>query len=120
MTTALKKLIADNKWRPIEERPKDGNWFLANYAHGEMRAHNEPPNCVMGEWREIDGRWRGCGGLRGFPTHFRPLPDDRLAKACEVLLGALQIMAEDKRFLGIPIRAMNALARAEEIAKGGE
>lgn len=96
MTDAIRELIEANKWRPIEEAPKDGRWFMA-YQHSEYD--------VVGEYTGWVGTVRYELKNDQFPElmksngeferevytakHFRPLPDDRLARVCEVLLAAL-------------------------------
>lgn len=71
---ALSRLRADGEgWRPIEEAPKDGTWFIA-------MQNGETYPC---EWRveepdegpPHEGWWDHFNSSFEEPTHFRPLPD---------------------------------------------
>lgn len=106
MTTPLTKLIADNKWKPIAEAPRDGTLFIAKGKSG-MRGFI---NCLRYSFRSPDGAWYG----KDCVTHFRPLPDDnRLARVTEVFLEAMNLH-EHMNWVGA------ALERATAIAEGKE
>jgi hypothetical protein len=73
MTIPLTKLIAENKERPIAEASRKTN----------SRFLLKIDTCwVVGFWNGFS--WEGeDDGLLLYPTHFRPLPDDRLAFVAE-------------------------------------
>lgn len=137
--TSLEKLIADNKWQDIKDAPKDGTRILA------MTTNNKFYVCRWeGWWFWADWVIYGEGsddrvvaGKECKPTHFRPLPDDRLAKVCEVLMKVvahaatcLKFMSDDFAIECRPGEATatgtlsdqlkEALQQAEEIARGDE
>lgn len=93
MTTPLTKLIAENKERPIAELPKDigRTMFLAraiDVCNGftDGKPYTTDYYCVWAEPAGTFARWN-----HNFPpTHFRPLPDDRLARVTEFLLDELE------------------------------
>lgn len=89
MTDAINKLIDDNLWRDISEAPKDDSLVLVNsgYAHDAWQH-------VTAHLR--NGRWMiACSHSIAKPTHFRPLPDDRCAKALRVATQNLEYIREE-------------------------
>lgn len=89
MTTPLTKLIEENKERPIAEAPRDGRDLLF-YSPDYGGKH-------FIDWLTFDGE---LGVRDAIPTHFRPLPDDRLARVTEALVHsyhyAMQILEKGK------------------------
>lgn len=113
--SALEKLIEENRWRPIEEAPKDGTEF--EYKTSEnLRG--------LATW--IDGSWFSfaCDATSGLSidgmeaTHFRSLPDDRLAEVCEVLMEEFGKIATNAYHFVDKEDIKQILAKAEAIAKG--
>lgn len=125
MTEAIRKLIEDNRWRPIEEAPKDKEilalcndtkecfvvqWMKSIVDDSEMwvtaRAYDEESGQVV----------IGCR-----PDKWMPLPDDRLAEVCEALLTSLNNITcyekEDSAKAAVKL-AKHYLEKANEIAKG--
>lgn len=97
--TNLEKLIADNKWRPIEEAPRDGTEIelLVPLKWGKQALSKKEPRVGTGDyhagaywWDSDHYYWTNrIAQLTTLPTHFRPLPDDRLAKCAEVMMGVI-------------------------------
>ncbi len=116
MTTPLTKLIAENKERPIAEAPRDGTEVIARNQYNDVTAAYY--SAATNEWHySMAGDWQFCG-----VTHFRPLPDDRLADICAVFLDALQHIeanARDTTQYEVAIAA-NAIRNATAIAEGKE
>jgi len=125
MTTPLTKLIADNTWKPIAEAQKDGTDIMLiipsitpPFDFGYFSAER---NLFEGRSFKSD-----YDALKYLPTHFRPLPDDRLARVTEVLLDALnrigQPIPSDATAEEITCRliAQEALELATAIAEGKE
>lgn len=116
MTTALEKLIADNKLRPIEKVPGEPCDSTCDFLLADSTEFDD--GVIIGH------RWKGvwCNSQTNEPfaaKRFRHIPDDRLAEVCEVLLKsikeALEINEGVSGFLDTGLRV--ALARADEIAK---
>jgi hypothetical protein len=114
MTTPLTKLIADNKWNPIEENPKE-----AEKTHYLLLSDDD---CIdKGFW---DGERWNTETLFIYPTHFRPLPDDRLALVTEVLLEALNnLVSKSDDYTPVPLAILiengrRAIQQATTIAEG--
>jgi hypothetical protein len=89
----LTKLIADNKERPIADAPKDGKFIIVS--------NPDDPDCnpcVVKENNEIDPYWEmsesngwdADSQLPYIPTHFRLIPDDRLALVAEVIVDGVK------------------------------
>lgn len=127
MTTKQKdpliQLIEDGKWRDIESAPRDGRYIVFKW----IAKDNPRTNCDILSMGciEPDDYW-DCEGWTASkllddhnikPTHFRPLPDDRLANVCEVLLEGLEELSDSLygRTKGI---ADKTLQRAREITEG--
>ncbi len=75
---ALTKLIAENKERPIAEAPRDGSDVILRFECGGLIVASW--DCEKEVW-DCGDRWLEDDEL----THFRPLPDDRLALVAECL-----------------------------------
>lgn len=162
MTEAIKKLIEDNRWRPIEEAPKNKKVIVkymnrlnlerrvmaALYRAGTLQADD----CYDGDDIDDNGyfledRWHEeCESnpdgtiyrVEGIPTHFRTLPDDRLAEVCEVLVVGLMEVLEiyagidgfipataPEAYQALIIQEMyreasKSIEKANEIAKGND
>lgn len=142
MTTELEKLIEESRWRDIEDAPKGKRVLIAGInSNGKTRTLNaeyiekhsllcDSDDIDYGDefngelyspegWYEyIDSYSDWCYyPLEIKPTHFRPLPDDRLADACRVLLDAMRDI--DVHGNGaFDEKAEIALQSAEQIAKG--
>lgn len=104
-TEALEKLIADNRWRDIEEAP-------ALTIVQVLTKEGDNAYCSKSE----AGLWLSRGGREA--THFRPLPDNRIADVCRVLVGQ---MVHFSRVLDDPNHkqeAIEALEKANAIATG--
>lgn len=111
MTTPLTKLIEENKWRPIEEAPTPNVDLLCRCDDSlELLRYVE-----KNHMRNNESGWFEAYSLRGKynPTHFRPLPDDRLALVTEVLLDAMKLH-DHMNWVSADLQ------RATEIATGGE
>lgn len=112
----IEKLIQDGLWRDISEAPRDVNVIVTD---GRCSADAywwvndwEPCNVSSGD-PELD-----CS-ITFKPTHFRPLPDDRLANALKVAVGALKdISMANVEVVDEIVDA--ALAEIERIAEGGK
>ena len=115
MTTPLTKLIEENKERPIEEAPRDGTMVLL--YDGDTRAWNKP---IGGHWcKKVNGwasEWN-CTPLSE-QTHFRPLPDDRLARCFEILLNAALSAKEQNHIYEAAADIEIALQEITAIAEG--
>jgi hypothetical protein len=91
MTPEIQRLIEDGRWQPIENAPKDADILLLGeqcHAVAYWWVNEWSPCSVLSSDSELD-----CG-LSFEPTHFRPLPDNRLADALEVAVRALQNQQE--------------------------
>lgn len=106
---AIDDLIAANEWRDISEAPREPSVWVLFQAHG---------------YQEI-GFWNGKymhtrhSGERFWPEPiegFRPLPDDRCAKALRVAVEALD--AFQRGDVAIQRIVADALQQIEQIAKG--
>ena len=114
MTIPLTKLIAENKERPIAEASRKTN----------SRFLLKIDTCwVVGFWNGFS--WEGeDDGLLLYPTHFRPLPDDRLALVTEVLLEALNnLVSKSDDYTPVPLAILiengrRAIQQATTIAEG--
>lgn len=107
MTTAIRKLIAENKERPIAEAPRDGRAILAKGEDGNWYITFWEVSLCGGwsqEWldRWHNGRAEWWNNNQRNYTHFRPLPDDRLANAFSIILehvaGAIEDLKDDGGF----------------------
>ena len=140
MTTPLTKLIAENKMRPIEARPN----YDDQPARQIIRLSGASTHSGASWAREVIGE--ACISTKtkeGYSeedlkrlcligdidrksvsiTHFRPLPDDRLARVTEVLLEGMnkvlnRAMVHDHE--GYEEIAKNAIKQATAIAEGKE
>lgn len=82
LRAALATLEAQ-RWRPIEEAPKDGATQLLLFGEQEDRprdmVHMKGARVFSGYWDAIDEAWCSTGstwaGPFYNPTHWRPLPD---------------------------------------------
>lgn len=121
MTEAIEKLIAANRWQPIEEAPKDGEDVVLLIPGSVIPI--TIGHCLDGDWFPQDETTLDGNMLIPEPTHFRALPDDRLADVCQELLS---IIIEVEKMLphgeGTPakLHIYNRLQRANEIANIGE
>lgn len=105
MTTPLTKLIAENKERPIAGAVRGQVYILkgvdaygtAGYTVSKMR--------------------HDCNG---YYTHFRPLPDDRLARCFEILLNAAISAKEQNHIYEAAADIEVALQQITAIAEGKE
>jgi len=127
----IEKLIADSRWQDIEEAPKGDEHFILIHQP-EMMKPNMSVVFFDHDWGR-DGWWMCCDGknielpLRGDPpSRFHPLPDDRLADVCAVLLEGLGKVVdtwnEGKNpyvdAAAMVFDAQAALQKANQIAKG--
>ena len=87
MDESIQKLINDGRWQPIKGAPRDENGYLAlcNFTPDHAGRIGLP---FFGRWSTKVSRFVAGGGACAIPTHFRPLPDDRLANALEVAVAA--------------------------------
>lgn len=124
MTDNIKKLIEANKWRPIEEAPRDGTYVLLRGDSGYIGtpyryivARHDVKYRPLQPWvTHANDSVLDDGKM---PTHFRPLPDDRLAEVCEVLLEALEkIVAETNDMAVYEESLPPAISCANEMAGG--
>jgi hypothetical protein len=116
MTIPLTKLIAENKERPIAEASRKTN----------SRFLLKIDTCwVVGFWNGFS--WEGeDDGLLLYPTHFRPLPDDRLAFVAEhyragvdAFISMFEPLAEKSGIYGAALEFAQGLQKqAEAIAEG--
>lgn len=141
MTEAIEKLIVENRWNPnMDEAPKDGTPIVVRTQDGLY---------FVAEW-DFNGGWRYAEWeeerdslvlaasttiTRSLvvhkPTHFRPLPDNRLVEVCQILASAISTLyntATEARNVGdvhlhidgVISALREALSRANEIATKGE
>ena len=103
MTTPLTKLIEENKWMPIAEAPEEITRILATDGR---------------EVQVIDWGKDWCSHGCYTPTHFRPLPDDRLAKCFEILLNAALSAKEQNHIYEAAADIETALQEITAIAEG--
>lgn len=121
--TPTDKLIADGLWRDISEAPRDGAIYLGAIIQPDGRFGQ----AFEATFDDDMGR-HSCVIVTEFkphlPTHFRPIPDDRLANALRVAVEALrELQVEYKKInhvdaVGASIKADEALARINRIAEG--
>lgn len=115
---ALEKLIKDNTWQDIKDAPRDGTMILLRSPKNQY--FKEDKGWYVGESFWDDNEW--CFyGYGSNPTHFRPLPDNRLAEVCQVLIDGINNCIEENLHLAdgdncTLIDLKIALAKAEEIA----
>lgn len=125
MTEAIQKLIAENRWNPnMDEAPKDGEDVVL------LIPGSTTPitigHCLDGDWFPQDETTLDGNMFIPEPTHFRAMPDDRLAEVCRVLLdfiaGNAAHYEPSDMVPGVSIiqSSRGALARANEIATKGE
>ena len=107
----IEKLLAEYIWKPIKEAPKEHGVGLLGFdacLKEYVMEYSVMRNGFVFSWEQ-----ELCGA-----THFRALPDDRLAEVCEVLLEG--IMKAKEVYTNVECRLLDeALQRANEIA-GGE
>lgn len=119
MTTSLTKLIEENKWRPIAEAKP-----CEDYNRHCYLLRDKETFVYIGY--SIDGMsWFESGSevLRVYPTHFRPLPDDRLARVTDLydkFIEQLSTADAAKTILDWPKLAQNIREQATAIAEGKE
>lgn len=121
--TSTEKMIEDGLWRPIEEAPKDEAVpFLI------LRPYEKIYCDVVIQVSFYQGRMypdaRGAcidweDGIEN-ATHFRPLPDDRIANALERAVIALQEINQsgEAHEAGYQQIAKDTLADIDKIARG--
>lgn len=99
MTPEIQKLIDDNKWQPIEDAPNK-TFVLLRGSSG----YTTTPYRYLNAQKDIEYRPRqpwidyandSVLDRGNLPTHFRPLPDDRLAEALEVALGFMEHLQDN-------------------------
>lgn len=116
-TDALTKLIAENKERPIAEAPRGGTKVIARNQYNDVTAAYY--SAATNAWHySMAGDWQ-FGGV----THFRPLPDDRLARVTELydeFIERLSMADMTKTILNWPKLAQNIREHATAIAEGKE
>lgn len=113
----IRAVIERNKWRPIEEAPKDGTVVLALCA-----AECFPQAIKYVVYEEWSG-WIYSDEMLidhvPAPTHFRPLPDDTLARMAEVMLA--ELIEANTRVYALTnctlVSADNAIAECARIAE---
>ena len=68
--TALRQLMAETEWRPIETAPKDGTWILGYAPDWQILtiAHTRLPSRGIRGWYCGDGKFMPA-------THWLPLPE---------------------------------------------
>ena len=117
MTEEIRKLIAENRLRPIEKAPKDGTMVLL--YNGDTIAWNEP---IGGHWQ--DGGWvcQWNHTPLNNESHFRALPSDALADVAEALLDSVSATLEENLHLAdgdncTLIRLKQGIQRTTEIAR---
>lgn len=132
MTTPLTKLIAENKERPIADAPRDGTRIIGSFGDNKYAVirwesvyHREG---VYTGWviYGIKERWwmrlLGSGNCalkpEMEPTHFRPLPDDRLAVVAECQDDGYQTII--KHFPEAEVLVNKIREKANRIAEGKE
>jgi hypothetical protein len=128
MTDKLRELINQNKWRDISEAPRDGSEILCFVQHHENSFSIHSRHWDSPYWRSMT-----CTNSSEHYTHYRPLPDDKLAEVCKELLGFVSQLSQnyktdemDEEMLEqadfkdgydyIIKDARNTIKRAEEIA----
>ena len=127
MTKVIEKLIAENKWRPIEDAPKDEEILITD-GYSVCTALYRISNCSQdkpfyattanGEIYNVGYDWQT--EPQYIPaTHFRPFPDDRLARVCDLFLKAIEAALDDPDSPENVSMFALALKEAEQIA-GGE
>ena len=116
--TNLEKLIAENQWRPIEEAPRDGSDILLR--EGCLDIWNDFWHSYNLGDGKTDGHFEHAEAMNSEPTHFRPLPDDRLAKCADVMMGVIWKVIDN-----VPLTLQEAqeyldeaLTECEKIARG--
>jgi hypothetical protein len=118
MNDAIQKMIDGGRWKPIADAPHGDVCLLVKHNdqfidHGVSKA-------------ERSRRGWTCTDVRHYEvdidnvTHFRSLPDDRLANALEVAVGALEIINEHATYHDGAIGriASEAIKEIEAIAEG--
>jgi hypothetical protein len=94
MSDAIKKLIESGKWQPIDDAPYDDILVKGGNVVGEI--NNVMHKCDCSVVRNKDYGSPDCRDVDSYSvwidgaTHFRPLPDDRLANALQVAVEALK------------------------------
>lgn len=116
--TEVEKLIAENRWQPIEGAPRDGEDVVL------LIPGSTTPitigHCLDGDWFPQDETTLDGNMFIPEPTHFRAIPDDRLAEVCRVLLDTINdALAVADRTMSIAV-LRSGRHRANEIAGGGE
>lgn len=128
MTTYLERLIKDSEWRHMNEAPKDREILVycndtnESFVVRHMKCIEDDTSMWVSArvWDEGVGQITvGCK-----PDKWKPLPDDRLAKVCEVLVDTINIIDS---FCGIKMEhekirevLKTGRSKAEAIAKGDE
>ena len=132
MSDNIKKLIAENKWRGIADAPKeDGAVFMVNIPHDKLNDSATGIECDLVKRlgaNTLEGtQWLHDASGEEAPTHFRALPDDRLANVCQTLLEGLEKIkqgVDDRLHYTLTKEEMaqlakQALAKAEQQAGEG-
>jgi hypothetical protein len=121
-TTAIKALLAENRWRAIEDAPRDGTEILAlcpDRPEGKQQSVVFWLNDSWAFYAAAEGEFQL--NTRDRLTHFRTLPTDDLADVAQVLLDAMCATLEENGHLAdgdncTLIRLKQSLSRANEIA----
>lgn len=115
MTDAIRELIQAGRWISVDDAiPALGDYsVLARFPNGsEETIHVEDyfkdiTNGLSESGEQLYSKWYKGQGI----SHWRSIPDDRLAEACQVLLSYVTSMAADG-WEG----AKEVIQRANEIA----
>jgi len=132
MTTPLTKLIEENKWRPIAEAPQspydegksecflgkdaDGDWHFCYHRKSKYSAFHGIYIVNNGDY--TDGGYGNDYKPEVEITHFRPLPDDRLALVAECLDDGYQTIV--KHFPEAEVLVNKIRQKATAIAEGAD
>lgn len=128
MTTPLTKLIAENKERPIaaysDAHTHDdinyGDWYLVKSVDGCIYKAFIVFNCTRHQWGVEGKEFNDEAQPFNRFTHFRPLPDDRLARCFEILLNAALSAKEQNHIYEAAADIEVALQQITAIAEGKE
>lgn len=140
MTEAIQKLIAENRWQATasyddtttHQAINYGGDYLVKQSDGKVFVAFIVFNCTRHQWGVYSREYAEAAQPFTEFTHFRPLPDNRLADVCAVLLDRLDKIhswcqgniATGDVASGFAVEVRDsieqAISRANEIAGGRE
>jgi hypothetical protein len=121
MTSNLTKLAQSLEWQSIKSAPKDGTVILGRNKSDPYDKHGSTVCWYNGSYESHWVYEAETDPVEGL-THWMPLPTGNAGEVIRILAEALNAVADDydDRFANGALTPRQALARAEQLAGGGE